>query len=139
MQLFMLSVTLTDPLKKKNDTSHSLRCTISILHDCFCLGFSIRSSNVPAKRKTQKMKTKKKLMNVPERLDDESSCSSESERSDSSDDDFVESELSDVSDSQSDWDEDSPMYPSDIADDSAGSECCSHQSHYSDVGSDSGI
>lgn len=69
------------------------------------------------------MKAKKKLTNVPKRLDDESSCSSESDRSD---DDFEYSELSDDAlDNQSDWDDDSPMY-------SSGSDRCCSQAQYSD-------
>ncbi|KAJ7382167.1 hypothetical protein OS493_036600 [Desmophyllum pertusum] len=46
-----------------------------------------RSSNIPAKRKTQRAKAKKKLTNVRERTDEESTCSSsDSESSDSADD-----------------------------------------------------
>ncbi|KAJ7392913.1 hypothetical protein OS493_008153 [Desmophyllum pertusum] len=86
-----------------------------------------RSSNIPAKRKTQRAKAKKKLTNVRERTDEESTCSSsDSESSDSADDNSEGPEHSDgVSDSHSDR-EDSP----DIADDSElldsdpGARCC---------------
>lgn len=90
-------------------------------------GFSFRSSSVSAKRKIQRAKA-----NAPERFDDESSCS----ESESSDDDYEESEYSDdVPDGNSDWDDDSPLHPSDIADDSGSERCCTppdSQTQYSD-------
>ena len=85
-----------------------------IVHD---IGFSFRSPNVPAKRKTQRAK-----VNAPERFDDESDCS----ESESSEDDYGDSEYSD----------DAPEGHSDWHDDDSGTErCCTprgSQTEYSD-------
>lgn len=79
------------------------------------------------------MKAKKRSTNVRERFDDGSTCFSESERSERSDDDVEDLESSDdVSDSHSVWEDDSPMHSSDIADDSRGPDKCCGQSQYSD-------
>ena len=81
------------------------------------IGFSFRSSNVPAKRKIQRTKG-----NAPERFDDERSCS----ESESSENDYGDSDYSDdATDGHPDRDED----------DSGTERCCTprgSQTEYSD-------